>query len=256
MIIIDKKTKAILCGCAILTLTVIVLTIYACISGNDKITANFVCGALIAIFASLFISSGIYHLSGVLKINKKKKYISQQIVKKKKALPIYSRNMVIVCISFYLILSLFIEYDFKLMYFDRFTLYIIIALAAAVFFYLKLRQSKMLYLYKNTPLVLAYHNGTDMNHFIEIMHKKLRPNGNDHFIAKKCESIELNNGIDYYSCFSKEIFIPSRSDRIHRRGYYNYIFATTYCINENGTDIMLCNDPLSYLHQNNLYISK
>ena len=84
----DKKTKAILWGVGILVVIAIILTTYACITGNDDIAAYYAMGVLISLFASVLIGSAVFYLVGLIRLHNKKKNINQEKITSRKALPI------------------------------------------------------------------------------------------------------------------------------------------------------------------------
>ena len=116
MSVIDKKTKAILWGTGILVALMVGLTIYSTISGKYEIGGNFAAGVLVFVIGGSIIAGIIYYIIGMIKLNEKKKYVSQEKVVKARPLPIYSRSMFWGCIAFYVALTALFVFDFEKFY--------------------------------------------------------------------------------------------------------------------------------------------
>lgn len=235
-----------------------ILTTYSTISGNYDIGGYFAAGVLVAVFGTLFISTLIYYIVGVVKLNKKKRNISQEVVNKKTPLPIYSRNLYYGCIAFYVILTLLFVICCKNYFSESFITFVSVSLVSAIIFYIKLRQKKVLYLYKDNANVMNYYDKLDDYWELFDLYRYIGSHNGDRFISKKCERIKIYNNMEFWSCYSKEIVTSTSSDGTDSTYYYSYIFSKLDYEkeNENVIDIVLNNCSATYLHRENIYIPK
>ena len=257
----DKNVKRILWITGILVVLVIGLTIYSCISGNYEVGGYFSMGIIATLVAIVFIGGAIYYLVGLKRLHDKKKGIEQENVIKRKALPLYSKNTILICICYYIVITLLFAVPFINSFsqesnknFDiYFWAYIISSLVGAIVFYIKLRQSKMLYLIKDSDKILKYEDNVDDSPELFMIHSYLGAKGR--FVKKKCEQIELSNNIKIWSCFSKETTHHTGSDS-YSTWYYSFIIASECYDSINNIDIEINNSLSAYLNKDNQYITK
>ncbi len=258
----DKNVKGIIFGTVILVVLAIGLTIYACISGNYQVAGDFAIGVIAVLFAFVFIGSAIYYLIGVKKLHDKKKRLYIDKVEKKKTLPLYSKNLIVASILFYIIIALTLSYGLRMSILqdkqDVFNYYLLgctlLSLIGAIVFYLKLRQAKMLYLIKDEEKIAKYED--NINETSELFNIKSQLGIGGFFVKRKCESIELDNNIRIWSCFLKQISHSVSPESDYYTSYYNYIVASNNYSSAKRFSIKINNRPSVYLNKDNQYISK
>lgn len=245
----NKGVKTVLWVTGILVVLVIALTTYSTISGNYEIGGYFSAGVIVAVFGIAFIAGTVHYIIGMVKLNKRKKNIPQEKVTKKTPLPIHTRNLYYVCIAFYAALLCFLKKEPIIL-----GAILIIFLVATIIFYIKFRQKKVLYLYKDNAKVMNYYDMLKDSWLLFDLHRYIRGyyNTYERFVEKKCECIELYNNIEIWSCFSKEL--PHARD--DSTCYYSFIFSKVNFESEKNINIVLCNDSSTYLHKDNIYIPK
>ena len=242
----DENVKRVLWVIGILVALIIGVTIYSSINGNYEIGEFFSLGILVALFAFVFIGGFVYHLIELKKLHDSKKYVDQETVIKQKALPLYSKGTSLACICFFAVTTILFVVTFVSFSSQEnsekfgayFWIYISMLLVGAVVFYIKLRQSKMLYLIKDNEQIINYEdNVLDLPELFAIQ-RMLRTKGN--LINKKCEKIVLNNNIKIWSCFSKELTrYPGKGN--YNTWYHSFIIASDEYKSASDFDIEIVN---------------
>lgn len=222
---------------------------------NHEIVGCFLAGVIGVAFVIMIIASIVRDIIGRVKLNKRKKSISQEKVTKKTPLPIYTGILCCSYVGYTIAFACLFTLCFKNS--GLFGVYATATflVAALIIFGILFGQKKVLYLYKDNAKVRNYDDELEKSSLPLELHMYIRSRNNykEYFILKKCERIQLYNDIEIWSCFSTGWSGSGDSKSSYD---YSFIFSKVNFESEKNINILLCNDSSTYLHEDNIYIPK
>lgn len=253
-----KGVKTVLWVTGILVVFVVLMFALIKFFTNHEIIGCFLGGVIGVTFVIMIIAGIVRDIIGRVKLNKRKKSISQEKVTKKTPLPIYTGILYCSYIGYTIAFACLFALCFKNYYSGLFGVYATATflVVALIIFGILFGQEKALYLYKDNAKVRNYDDELEESSLPLKLHMYIRSyNDYEYFILKKCERIQLYNDIEIWSCFSTGW---SRSGSGDSKSSYDYsfIFSKVDFESEKNINILLCNDSSKYLHEDNIYIPK
>ena len=185
------------------------------------------------------------YYKGLKRLYRKNKSVHKEKVKQKKPIPVY-------CTSQSITLAVVLATDLTFMYVETHfgmeetlsNLSWCVILFGLSIVMIELWENRVLYLCKNNTNVVEYNtNIKDLERVAGILSYLSW----GHLVNEKCECVKLDNGIEFWQCYSW---------RKSNRYYNNHIFAIIQYESENNMNLLLTNSLEGYLNAENIYISR
>lgn len=238
----NDKYSVIVWGTAIIGVALLIAIV---IFNDSEILLNVVGGlGILGMIVGLY---GAYY-KGLKRLYQKNKGIYKEKVKPKKPIPVYyfpqiaTWGTILVLLYgtlMYVVLHFNLDETISSLIFASILFSMIILIA-------EFWQNRVLYLCKNNTNVVEYN--TNIKDFGRVSGIRSYLSVG-RFINRICEYMKIDNGIEFWQCYSQD---NSEKSTL----YYDYIFAIMPYKNENSVKIKLANSLKGYIDEKNLYISK